>query len=233
MTATSEATRHPAKFHTDIIDELRTQLLDDVAAKDLHRHYRVLDPLAGVGGVHRLASANIETLGMELEPEWAKQAANTMVGNSVLLLAEAIADGAEWDAIITSPCYGNRMADHHNAKDDSRRNTYRHALGRELTEGSSAGLQWSPGPNDAYKEFHRALWAECVHVLTPGGMFLLNIKDHIRKGAHMKVTDWHIATLTAFGLTVESQTKVITPGNRQGANGDLRVDGEWVIRFRK
>lgn len=32
-----------------------------------------------------------------------------------------------FDAIITSPTYGNRMADHHDARDNSRRLTYRHS----------------------------------------------------------------------------------------------------------
>ena len=50
-----------------------------------------------------------------------------------------------FDAICTSPTYGNRMADHHEARDGSPRDTYRHVLGRPLTPGNSGALHWGDG----------------------------------------------------------------------------------------
>lgn len=47
----------------------------------------------------------------------------TIVGNALYL---PFRDRA-FDGIVTSPCYGNRMADHHDARDDSKRNTYTHS----------------------------------------------------------------------------------------------------------
>ena len=49
---------------------------------------------------------------------------------------------ATFDMVVTSPTYGNRMADHHNAKDGRRRITYTHNLGRTLTPGNSGAMQW-------------------------------------------------------------------------------------------
>lgn len=67
----------------------------------------VLDPFAGVGGIHDLADDRWNTYGVELEPEWAHQHPRTRVGDATAL---------EWgddsvDVVATSPCYGNRMAD--------------------------------------------------------------------------------------------------------------------------
>ena len=50
-------------------------------------------------------------------------------------------------------------------------------------------MQWG----DAYRSFHVKAWREAWRVLRPGGRFVLNIKDHIRNGERMPVTDWHEA----------------------------------------
>ena len=47
-----------------------------------------------------------------------------------------------FEAICTSPTYGNRMADHFEAKDGSKRNTYRYAIGRALDEENTGKMQW-------------------------------------------------------------------------------------------
>lgn len=225
--------RHPAKFNDDLMAVIRRVVLDDMVERGI-RHYSILDPLAGVGTIHQLASANISTLGIELEREWARQHPDTICGDALVEVAQMeMTYHAFLNAIVVSPCYGNRMADHHNAKDDSRRNTYRHALGHKLSPSSSAGMQWTTKPDDEYKAFHRELWAEVIKVLEPSGIFVLNIKDHIRKDEVMRVADWHIATLTALGLKLERMEKVWATGNRQGQNGEKRVDHEWVITLRK
>lgn len=77
----------------------------------------ILDPFAGVGRVHELRGLIVcDTAGVELMPKWAAAHAGTMVGDSRNLGALGIADGT-FDAVCTSPCYGNRMADHHDAAD--------------------------------------------------------------------------------------------------------------------
>jgi len=172
--------------------------------------------------LHRwLSSAQIEAV--EIEPEWAALNPRTTLGNALAL---------PWpddyfDSVCTSPTYSNRMADHHEAKDSSRRNTYRHALGRPLHPDNSGAMQWGP----QYREFHAKAWTEARRVLQLGGVFVLNIKDHVRKGQRQHVTQWHIEALMDLGFAIVEHVAVDCPGNRQGANGDARIDYESVIKF--
>lgn len=224
-------TRHPARF-TDVILERAAALL---AHYGPHGERRLYDPFAGTGkGVDFMALEGYRAIGTELEPEWAAQSPRVWACNAFAFMEAKqldVAEGTEapFDVVFTSPAYGNRMADHHEAKDSSRRNTYRHALGRPLSEGSAAGLQWG----DAYREFHKRAWRDVLGVLRPGGYFLLNVKDHIRAGRQVHVADWHRMTVRDLGLDLVESCFVETPGNRQGQNGSARVPGEWLLLFRK
>src|SRR5690606_41371806 len=165
----------------------------------------------------------------EIEPEWAAQAppwVEVHVGDAAAMTWAA--DG-EFDAIVTSPTYGNRMADHHNARDGSRRYTYRHALGRPLHPANTGQMQWG----DAYREAHRRIWAECIRVLRSGGVFVVNVKNHIRRGEIMRVSEWHAEELQRQGLQLVEWVGVECPGMRNGANARLRVSYEDVWVFRK
>jgi DNA modification methylase len=140
---------------------------------------------------------------------------------------------AMFDAICTSPTYGNRMADHHEARDGSPRHTDRHTLGRPLTPGNSGAMRWGAGSTgEEYRALHVAVWTECRRVLKPGGIFVLNVKDHIRKGVLQPVTNWHAVTLLMLGFVCTRRVHVPCLGQRHGANGHLRVDYESVLLFR-
>jgi SAM-dependent methyltransferase len=208
--------RHPAKFSPAILDAI-DDLLGDTA--------RILDPFAGTGRIHQLETPYREITGVELEPEWADMHPNTIVGDA---LALDFAD-ATFDAIATSATYGNRMADHHNARDGSRRNTYRHSLGRELNPNNSGQFHWG----EKYREFHVKAWAEAIRVLRPGGRFVLNIKDHYRLSQRQEVSAWHGFELIRQGLALTKAVRVKTPGLRHGANADRRVPHESVFLFMK
>lgn len=207
--------RHPAKFSDALLPVIRKMLGPSPTT-------RVLDPFAGSGRVHELGA---DSVGIEIEPEWAALHPCTQIGDALDLPFGP----EEFDAIVTSPTYGNRMADHHDAKDDSRRNTYKHALGRDLHPHNSGQLQWGP----AYREFHAAAWEEAIRVLRPGGDFILNVSDHIRRKTIEPVTDWHVGWLTRYGLSFLFEQRVETPRNRQGENGAARVPYESVILFAK
>lgn len=215
-----ERVRHPAKFSQVILDLLEVL----VKFFDLQDKY-VLDPFSGVGRVNSIGAT--KSIGNELEVDWASEdnSFRTVQGNALSLPFRDNSFGA----IVTSPTYGNRMADCHVAKDVSRRNTYTHAIGHKLHPDNSGSLQWG----DKYREFHEQAWVESLRVLEPSGIFILNISDHIRKGAIQQVTAWHRDCLKSLGLTELTEYKLGTLRNRFGSNSDLRLPFESVITFRK
>ncbi|MCC6455183.1 MAG: hypothetical protein IT328_09600 [Caldilineaceae bacterium] len=202
--------RHPAKYSDALMPILQNAL----------RGYDcILDPFAGTGKL-RLVRPDAHLL--EIEPEWAAISGAT-VGNA---LDMPWPDGY-FDAVCTSPTYANRMADHHEARDASRRNTYRHALGRPLHPQNSGMLQWG----SLYRRFHYYAWLEVLRVLRPGGRFVLNISDHIRAGKVVKVARFHKLLCLVMGFRLVEVHQVQTPRQRHGQNGEKRVAHEWVFVF--
>jgi tRNA G10 N-methylase Trm11 len=205
--------KHPAKY-TDALLPVFEEMLSDCKT--------VLDPFAGTGKIHTLP---FNTIGVEIEPEWANMHPNTIVGDATDLQFA----NCEFDAICTSPTYGNRMADCHNAKDGSSRNTYTHKLGRQLNDNNTGKMQWG----DKYRTLHLKAWNECFRVLKNDGVFVLNFKNHIRKGKEVDVFSWHIKELITIGFSIEEIRQVKTNGNGFGQNGKLRTGFEFVAKLRK
>ena len=205
--------KHPAKFSDVLIEQIDKMVVT---------HSSVLDPFAGVGTIHKL-HPRCETYGIEIEPEWANMHPRTIVGNALDLPFS----NDTFDYVVTSPCYGNRMADHHNAKDSSRRMTYTHTLGRTLHDDNSGKMQWGK----EYRSFHNTAWMEVRRVLKPYGNFILNISDHIRKGERVPVTSWHIETLRSLGFIMVNEIKIPTPRMRFGQNHAARIEYESIIEF--
>lgn len=233
--------RHPARYSVPLLPRL---------AELVEGYERVLDPFAGTG--ERLHDAIPRAVGLEIEPEWARMASGMVQGDALHL---PFADGT-FDAITTSPTYGNRMADHHLAKDPckncmgwtrylgdgkfckkcggtglSRRNTYTHAIGHKLHANNSGAMHWGP----KYREFHAEALREFHRVLRVGGRMVINMKDHIKNGERQHVVRWWIdaACRAGFEWNKEASEIVPLPGNRFGENGDKRVDHEWVLVFEK
>lgn len=209
---------HPARYTESILPTFHDILLEVTG--------RVLDPFAGTGRIHQCARLNLETVGVEIEPEWANLHPDTIIGDALDL---PFPDGS-FNAIVTSPTYGNRLSDSYNAADPEKRRSYRFDLGRELHPNNSGQLKWGPD----YRAFHQQAWSEAERVLAPGGLFVLNITDFAIKDVPQPVAAWHVATLVALGLTYDPELScgVHTPGLRQGTNA-RRIEGEFVLVFRK
>lgn len=235
---------HPAKFSDQVLAAMSIML--DTWCRDLPAVEDcwpiVLDPFAGVGRVVELArpEANWRWVLNEIEPEWAADCAHAIEAarvDGIVVCRDwlAAAGHPAWfgacGLVVTSPTYGNRMADRHepSAEDRSTRITYRHKLGRRLSQGNSGGMQWG----DAYRLFHIAAWERAWEALLPGGFFLVNVKNHVRDGEVQPVVDWHKTTLEAVGFDLVEERWVAAPGMRFGANRDVRVDYESVILWRK
>lgn len=237
-------TAHPAKFSAPILTEAARQLERYAGGRRL----RVLDPFAGTGLVHTLEPH--ETWGVEIEPEWAAMHPRTIVGDALRMPFRA----DTFDAIVTSPTYGNRMADQYDGagrcrrcsgvgdlegetctrcggsgRDRSKRYTYRIALKRPPHARSTVRLAWGPG----YWHRHWSAWVEARRVLRPGGIFILNVSDFEKAGELIPVVGWHRARLIDLGFVFAGCEDVTTARMGHGANRDARADAENVLIFYK
>lgn len=205
--------KHPAKFSDGLLS-IFIEMIPDGS--------KVLDPFAGTGKIHLLP---FETTGLEIEPEWAELHPQTICGDATNM---PFADSC-FDVICTSPTYGNRMADSHVAKDGSIRNTYTHTLGRKLHDNNSGKMQWG----EKYRELHENAYKECYRVLKDNGLFILNVKNHIRKGKEVDVFKWHIDCLEKLGFSLIEVKTLKVRGNGFGANGKTRTNFEYVALLKR
>ena len=213
--------KHPARYTDGALTAAASLLTKE--------HARILDPFAGTGRIHQLPTHvtwPIETVGVELEPEWAAMHANTRIGDALSLPTEW---ANTFDAVVTSPCYGNRLADHHQPKDNSVRRSYTFDLGRPLTPGNAGVLQWG---ND-YRLFHQRAWRETWRTLRVGGRLVLIISDHIRARQRQHVASWHTRTLLTMPFVLVDCTRITTPRLRYGANHQARTPSELILAFDK
>lgn len=213
---------HPAKY---------SGILLPLFARLLHGCKYVLDPFAGTGKIASIKQHGFtgRVVCNDLEPEWKDP--SFPVDEWHLGDAEHLSwcNDATFDAICTSPTYGNRMADHHDARDASKRRTYKHCLGRDLTDGNTGMMQWG----DEYREKHVLVYKELHRVLMPGGLFVLNVSNHVRDGIEVDVVGWHERTMLATGFSLQSMFNVPTPRMKYGENREARVPGEVVLVFIK
>ena len=215
--------KHPAKY---------TDKFLPVFAELLKGRENVLDPMAGTGKI-----AEIRKFGYsgritcnDIEPEW-------QVGEKYQIDEWHFTDAAnmdwaedgQFDAICTSPTYGNRMADSFIARDGSKRVTYRHFLGHDLKAENTGHMHFGERSRDK----HLAIWRECKRVLAHDGLLIVNVSNHIRKGAVIDVVNFHKGAIRNMGLTLKDEILIETPRMGFGANANLRVQNESILVFVK
>ena len=229
---------HPAAYSKRIMDHLE-QIVRQFVATHMpwpnHRPIIVLDPFAGTGKIHKLRELPdipVQTRGVEIEPEWAAMHPHTIQGDATHLQFDA----HHFDMVITSPAYGNRLADKHDAKDGSIRRSYTHDL-RRLTGDNTRKLH----PNNAggmhfgsqYMDLHIAAWKEVWRVLRPEGWFVLNVSDFIKNGDTVPVAHWHLGVCLDMGFNHVDSIEVETPRLRYGRNAEARVATERIFVLSK
>jgi len=167
--------KHPAPFPPKILAVLRTataELPDDAA---------IFDPFCGAGGIAEIRPGKLRCYGMEIEDEWAAVACARGVYCITGDIGSKAIQFTNYDAVVTSPCYGNRMADNYAPAPDPKhrmRRTYRLALGHELTKNNAGGMQWGA----EYRNLHGFAWLKATDALRPGGLFV----------GHYAAGDWRV-----------------------------------------
>jgi hypothetical protein len=228
--------KHPAKYSPELLPQL---------ARYVDGARTILDPFAGVGRVGMLrphltqpARHLVQICANELEEPWGEVAWSN--GCNAVRIGDARTVTEHWapgwfDAVVTSPAYGNRMADAANWAPGRRHSTYTSALRetvgsdrRELRPGNAGAMPWG----DLYRELHREAWCEAWAVLRDGGRLVLNIADHYAAGELQGVPEWHVSALLAIGFELLDWLEVPTKRYKAGANSDLRAP-ELVILFEK
>jgi len=154
----------------------------------------ILDPYAGIGRVHELGRD--DTLGIEIEPEWANEHQRTTWADSSKIVPSASdhgflvfprqlagpKSGLDWvekstfnkvlprpNAIVTSPDYGNRMSDQYlGTPEEQRLRAEKGAMPRRRGYAISLGRKVSPGSTAGFSfgPQYRALHAEIFTAVT-------------------------------------------------------------------
>lgn len=243
---------HPATWSTPVLGEV---------ARMVVRHHgrpadaRLLDPFAGTG--EKLYRVFPRAVGVEIEPEWAAVDRRTVCADATALPFRP----GSFRLAVSSPAYGNRMADSHDAQERCRRcdgtgeianpaptgwptqtcprcggegrNRYvRHTYRHYMGRPLHARNGAAMQWGADYRALHAKAWVQLARVLRPGGVFVLNISDHYRQGRREFVTAWHLRVLDSIGFEIVEAVPVPTRRQRHGANRDRRIGYEVVAALR-
>jgi hypothetical protein len=207
--------KHPARWSPQILDAVGP-VIEKVGLP-------VHDPFAGTG--ERLGALcdrlGLAFTGTELEPEfildprvqWGDSTDTSTYPDDVHL-------------IVTSPAYPNGMCDHFEARDTSRRHTYRHSLDRPL-HVNNMGRYSTRGGSAVKEAMHFGIAERCVRYWP--NCAVVNVKDFVAKGKVYPVVATWRGLLSEAGFTVMRELEVRAPGQRHGANGRLRVAHEVIL----
>ena len=218
---------HPAKFSDSIVPVLRDILPD-------HLSY-VVDPMAGVGKIVE-AGFPCPIICNEIEPEWSSQIKQTdqvevLTGDCRDIDLPIDRDNGPL-AVVTSPPYGNRMADFFVSKrPESMKHRYAGDLGRKLSKGSVASVAFGDTFKTEMLSCYQPIWRQ----MQKGDLFVLNVSNFIRSYEEQNVESFFIKIFLESGEMVLDELRPVgTPRNRGvGANYNLRVNREVVMLFRK
>ncbi len=233
------AAEHPARWSTPVLEAI-TAAVENEADRVGHG-LSLLDPMAGIGRA-RLEQATKPyaraVAGVELQPEWCT--AGTTQGNATNL---AFASGL-FDGVVTSPVFGNRMSDHHDARDFC--GTCRGSGCQVPGLHEHGAVIVGHGPCSACKGSGLSWRNTYAHALRRhGGELVAGSAAALQWGPayrqlHRRVLAECIRVVVEDGLLAVNMSNQIRAGlgevrrvesrrHRHGANGGIRVDGECLI----
>lgn len=214
---TTKFPKYPDAFH-------RNEL--ELVAKYLRPGALILDPMAGLGGVHYLRHLvdEVKTVGVEIEPEWSSHPF-TICADSTRDLVKLFGVN-RFDAIVSVPPIGNYTS---KPSPTPRLSTYRDALGRPLHPRNAARFFFH---NDQHKELLADIWRQSVEVLKPGGHVYFLGRSFFRRQRNQDGTMFHLQTLHDLGLW-ESWVEPVKYGFYGGLNGHHRVQNPYLCVMEK
>lgn len=222
--------KHPAKY-TDAFIPIFADLLKGREV--------VLDPFAGTGKISLIKNFGFsgKIICNEIEKDFADIEKNNFTLFGSLVDEWHIGDAEKMtflkdcsvDAVCTSPTYGNRMADHFNAKNGSKYITYTHCIGHKLKDGNTGKMQFG----EEYKGKHQRIYKELNRVLKIGGLFICNVSNFIKNSEEVDVVGFHKVAIQDTGFLLVEERKIKTPRMGFGANREKRVKEESILVFTK
>jgi len=214
---------HPAKYSKELLP---------ILAK--YAYGNVLDIMGGTGKAGLLKALNPDITRVtinELEPEWAEQAFENNVDD--VIIGDAKNLRLTVDCIVTSPPYGNRMADNFHAganggkSTTSMKNRYAGDLGRNPSEGSTCCLHFGHGYEEVITDIYESVFNNCKF-----NRFVLNVSNFIRNYQEVEVCDFYEKLFYSNGFVLVAKEWVKTRRHKgNGANTKLRVPHEMVMVF--
>jgi hypothetical protein len=217
---------HPCQFTPAILDEIG--IVVDELRLPVH------DPFAGTG--ERLGGLcdriGVPFSGTEIEPEFVVDL-RVDPGDSTLPLTYPPPPYM----VVTSPVYPNGMTDHFEAKDASRRHTYRQALAailghdRPLHPNNMGRWGNRHRRSDRTEQVHFEIANRCIRWWPEWAV--VNVKDVVATTYKVPVVVTWELMLEHHGYRIVQAIHVPCPGQRHGANRDLRCDHEVVLVARK
>ena len=163
----------------------------------------------------------------ELEKEWADQGIDNKVDE--IIVGDAKNLSGRYDCIVTSPPYGNRMADNFKAgKPDSMRRGYVGDLGRNVSDGSVCCKHFGKG----YEEMIESIYDSILFKIS-FDLFILNVSNFIRQFKEVNVIGWYKNYFKKRDFILLYEDAVNTRRQKGvGANTQLRVSHEVVMVFK-
>lgn len=244
--------RFPAKYSEPILDQIALELRSRLICAGT-----ILDPYGGVGGIHALRDTlpDLDTVAVEIEPEFAACHPDTLCGDS-RLLGQVLGDRAGTiTAVVTSPDYGNRLADQYLGSEnekcrvcDGKGGTYKldepincpkcNGTGKapSLRMGYAIALGRKCDPRSGaryqfgkkYRDLHLGILGAVVDTVPAGTLLIYNVSSSIADKGYRPVMEWWVTEI-ARRADIKALVPIETDRLKFGANYDARVPAEHLI----